>query len=123
MPCISAKSRVAYQPKVRLSDGALIGLEALARWTHPTRGSVPPAEFIHLVESTELIHRFTLYILNVVTQQMALWIAAGRSVSVSVNISANNLLDNSFIDRLAEVLRSFGGSGAARWNLKSPKAR
>ncbi len=99
---------VAYQPKVRLSDGALIGLEALARWTHPTRGEVPPVEFIHLVESTELIHRFTLYILNVVTQQLALWIANGRGVSVSVNISANNLLDNSFIDRLSEVLSSSG---------------
>jgi diguanylate cyclase (GGDEF)-like protein len=99
---------VAYQPKVRLSDGALIGLEALARWTHPTRGEVPPVEFIHLVESTELIHRFTLYILNAVTQQMALWIAAGRGVSVSVNISANNLLDNSFIDRLSEVLGNSG---------------
>jgi diguanylate cyclase (GGDEF)-like protein len=99
---------VAYQPKVRLADGALIGLEALARWTHPTRGEVPPVEFIHLVESTELIHRFTLYILNVVTHQMALWIANGHGVSVSVNISANNLLDNSFIDRLSEVLRSSG---------------
>jgi diguanylate cyclase (GGDEF)-like protein len=97
---------VAYQPKIRLSDGALVGLEALARWTHATRGPVPPAEFIHLVESTELIHRFTLYILNVVTHQMALWISTGRSISVSVNISANNLLDNSFIDRLSEVLRS-----------------
>ncbi|MEJ0007810.1 MAG: EAL domain-containing protein [Steroidobacteraceae bacterium] len=100
--------KVAYQPKIRLSDGALIGLEALARWNHPTRGPVPPAEFIHIVESTELIHRFTLYILNVVTQQMALWISTDRCISVSVNISANNLLDNSFIDRLSEVLRSSG---------------
>ncbi len=99
---------VAYQPKIRLADGAMVGLEALARWTHPTRGEVPPVEFIHLVESTELIHRFTLYILNVVTHQMALWIATGKSVSVSVNISANNLLDNSFIDRLSEVLSSSG---------------
>ena len=99
---------VDYQPKIRLGDGALMGLEALARWSHPTRGSVPPAQFIYLVEGTELIHPFTLYILNVVTRQMALWIAAGRSISVSVNISANNLLDNSFIERLGEVLESSG---------------
>ncbi len=99
---------VEYQPKIRLADGALMGLEALARWFHPTRGSVPPAQFIYLVEGTELIHPFTLYILDVVTRQMALWIAAGRSITVSVNISANNLLDNSFIDRLAEVLESSG---------------
>ncbi|HEV2703602.1 MAG TPA: EAL domain-containing protein [Steroidobacteraceae bacterium] len=99
---------VDYQPKIRLGDGALVGLEALARWSHPTRGSVPPAQFIYLVEGTELIHPFTLYILNVVARQMALWIAAGRSISVSVNISANNLLDNSFIDRLSEVLRASG---------------
>ncbi|MGC1457246.1 MAG: EAL domain-containing protein [Steroidobacteraceae bacterium] len=99
---------VEYQPKIRLADGALMGLEALARWFHPTRGSVPPAQFIYLVEGTELIHPFTLYILDVVTRQMALWIAAGRSVTVSVNISANNLLDNSFIERLADVLHSSG---------------
>jgi diguanylate cyclase (GGDEF)-like protein len=99
---------VAYQPKFRLSDGALIGLEALARWTHPTRGPVPPVQFVHLVESTELIHPFTLYILKVVTQQMTQWIAAGHDISVSVNISANNLLDNSFIDRLSEVLKESG---------------
>jgi diguanylate cyclase (GGDEF)-like protein len=99
---------VEYQPKIRLADGALMGLEALARWSHPTRGMVPPAQFIYLVEGTELIHPFTLYILDVVTRQMALWIAAGRSISVSVNISANNLLDNSFTDRLAEVLEISG---------------
>ena len=99
---------VEYQPKIRLADGALMGLEALARWSHPTRGTVPPAQFIYLVEGTELIHPFTLYILDVVTRQMALWIAAGRSIAVSVNISANNLLDNSFIERLGEVLESSG---------------
>jgi diguanylate cyclase (GGDEF)-like protein len=104
----SGQVTVEYQPKVRLADGALMGLEALARWFHPTRGSVPPAQFIYLVEGTELIHPFTLYILDVVTRQMALWIAAGRSITVSVNISANNLLDNSFIDRLSEVLQSSG---------------
>jgi len=99
---------VAYQPKVRLVDGALIGLEALARWTHPTRGAIPPAQFVHLVESTELIHPFTHYILKLVTGQMAQWIAAGHDISVSVNISANNLLDNSFVDRLSETLSNSG---------------
>jgi len=99
---------VEYQPKIRLADGALVGLEALARWFHPTRGPVPPAQFIYLVEGTELVHPFTLHILGVVTQQMALWIQSGRSVAVSVNISANNLLDNSFIERLSEVLRRSG---------------
>ncbi len=104
----SGQVTVEYQPKIRLADGALMGLEALARWFHPTRGSVPPAQFIYLVEGTELIHPFTLHILDVVTRQMAQWIAAGRSITVSVNISANNLLDNSFIDRLSEVLSSSG---------------
>jgi EAL domain-containing protein (putative c-di-GMP-specific phosphodiesterase class I) len=99
---------VEYQPKIRLADGALVGLEALARWSHPTRGPIPPAQFIHLVEGTELIHPFTLYMLNLATRQLARWVAEGRSIPVSVNISANNLLDNSFIDRVSNVLRSSG---------------
>jgi diguanylate cyclase (GGDEF)-like protein len=99
---------VVYQPKVRLSDGALIGLEALSRWTHPTMGAVPPEKYVHLAESTELIHPLTLSVLSTVVEQAVRWRAAGHSVPISVNISANNLLDHTFVDKLSQVLRSAG---------------
>lgn len=97
---------IAYQPKVRLSDGAIVGLEALARWTHPLIGLVPPAKFVHIAESTELIHPFTLYVLERVAEQIADWQARGCAIPIAVNVSANNLLDPGFVDKLAGVLRT-----------------
>jgi diguanylate cyclase (GGDEF)-like protein len=95
---------VVYQPKVRLAGGDLVGLEALSRWKHPALGAMLPARYVQLAESTELIHPFTLFMLESATRQVARWLAAGRQVPVSVNISANNLLDHTFVDKLAGVL-------------------
>ena len=98
--------RVVYQPKVRLSDGALMGLEALSRWTHPTIGPVSPAKYVHLIESTELIHPLTQLVLKSAIEQIARWRAVGHNVPVAVNISANNLLDHAFVDKIGEQLQA-----------------
>lgn len=98
--------RVVYQPKVRLSDRALVGLEALSRWTHPALGPVSPAKYIHLVESTELIHPLTQFVLKSAVEQIARWREMGHSVPVAVNISANNLLDHTFVEKLGETLQA-----------------
>ena len=98
--------RVVYQPKVRLSDGALMGLEALSRWTHPAIGPVSPAKYIHLIESTELIHPLTQFVLKKAVEQIAHWRAVGHNVPVAVNISANNLLDHTFVEKLGETLQA-----------------
>ena len=97
---------VVYQPKVRLSDGALVGLEALSRWTHPAIGPVSPAKYIHLVESTELIHPLTQFMLKSAVEQIARWRAMGHNLPVAVNISANNLLDHTFVEKLGEALHA-----------------
>jgi diguanylate cyclase (GGDEF)-like protein len=99
---------VVYQPKVRLSDGGLVGLEALARWNHPTLGSVPPARFVQLAEGTELIHPFTQHVLKLVVTQIARWRTAGNNVPVAVNISVNNLLDHTLVGKLSDMLASEG---------------
>jgi diguanylate cyclase (GGDEF)-like protein len=99
---------VVYQPKVRLYDGALVGVEALSRWIHPTLGSVPPSEYVQLVESTELIHSLTQSVLQSAVDQIARWLLAGYDVPVSVNISANNLLDHNFVERLDDILQAAG---------------
>ncbi|MDN3922951.1 putative bifunctional diguanylate cyclase/phosphodiesterase [Roseateles violae] len=93
-----------YQPKVRLSDGALVGVEALARWTHPQRGPIPPARFVPLAENSELIHAFSRAMLGLALAQAARWRDAGHRVPVAVNISANNLLDAGFVEMLRALL-------------------
>jgi diguanylate cyclase (GGDEF)-like protein len=97
---------VAYQPKVRLADGGLVGFEALARWTHPAMGPVAPSQFVPLMESTELVHSFAQYMLRAACGQVLEWGRRGHRVPVSVNISANNLLDRSFVDKLRALLDS-----------------
>lgn len=95
---------VAYQPRIRLSDGVMVGLEALSRWTHPTLGPVPPSRYVQLAEGTELIHPFTQLVLQTVLEQIVRWKASGRGVPVSVNISANNLLEPTFVEKLSRKL-------------------
>jgi diguanylate cyclase (GGDEF)-like protein len=97
---------VVYQPRVRILDGAWVGFEALSRWTHPRLGPVSPSKFVPLAENSELIHPFTQHVLKLAIRQAEHWHTIGYSLPVSVNISANNLLDHTFVDRLRELLRS-----------------
>lgn len=97
---------VAYQPKVRLADGGLIGLEALARWTHPTMGPIAPSRFVPLADGTELVHPFAQYMLHAACAQVLAWQRRGHHVPISVNISANNLLDSGFVDKVRAMLES-----------------
>ncbi|HEV7138421.1 MAG TPA: EAL domain-containing protein [Steroidobacteraceae bacterium] len=99
---------VAYQPKVRLADGELIGLEALARWVHPSLGPIAPARFVPLADGTELVHPFAQYMLRAACAQVLAWQRQGHRVPISVNISANNLLDSGFADKVRAILESLG---------------
>ena len=99
---------VAYQPKVRLPEAQLVGLEALARWNHPTLGPIPPSRFVPLLDNTELIHPFTQHMLRAACEQMVTWKSQGHRVPISVNISANNLLDSGFVDKVRTLLESLG---------------
>uniref|UniRef100_UPI00117FCAE7 putative bifunctional diguanylate cyclase/phosphodiesterase n=1 Tax=Pelomonas sp. KK5 TaxID=1855730 RepID=UPI00117FCAE7 len=99
---------LVYQPKLRLADGALVGLEALSRWTHPSKGPVPPMSFLPLAETTELIHPFTERVLKNAIGQVARWLAQGYAVPVAVNISANNLLEHRFAETVRSLLDGAG---------------
>jgi EAL domain-containing protein (putative c-di-GMP-specific phosphodiesterase class I) len=98
-----------YQPQIELATGELAGVEALARWQHPSKGRIPPGDFIPVLETTGLIHRFTDHVLEVALAQARAWLDAGLRIPVSVNISARTLLDPGFRDRVAEHLR--------RWDI------
>jgi diguanylate cyclase (GGDEF)-like protein len=97
-----------YQPKVRLSDGDLCGVEALVRWQHPVRGPIPPNDFIPVAETTGLINRLTLYVLRHALTQARVWLDAGREVPVAVNLSPRCLLDVGLVDQVTRLLAEYG---------------
>jgi diguanylate cyclase (GGDEF)-like protein/PAS domain S-box-containing protein len=99
---------VAYQPKIRLADGALVGMEALARWHHPRRGWVPPSEFIAMAERTGLVKKLTETVLDAVLSQLARWQSEGRAVPVAVNLSMRDLLDPQFSRLIKDKLAVTG---------------
>ncbi|WP_127502373.1 putative bifunctional diguanylate cyclase/phosphodiesterase [Actinoplanes solisilvae] len=100
-----------YQPKVAVGSGALVGVEALARWTHPERGPISPAEFIPVLEVTNLMHKFTERVLTTALRQARAWLDAGHRVPIAVNVSARSLLDPNFPDRVAALLSEIGVPG------------
>ena len=108
--------RLQYQPIYGLASGALLGVEALLRWHHPTRGLVPPASFIPMAEEVGLIRDIGRWVLREACGQLRAWQAAqgpglgstAGSLRVSVNVSADELRDRAFIPELRSVLRTTG---------------
>lgn len=68
---------IHYQPKIDLASGDIVGLEALLRWNHPTRGNIPPGDFVPLAERTGLVHSLTRKVLELVLSQLRDWRRAG----------------------------------------------
>jgi diguanylate cyclase (GGDEF)-like protein len=99
---------VHYQPQIDLISGRVIGAEALVRWTHPTRGFVPPDEFIPVAEQAGLIAPLTQLVLEKALAECAAWRDSGKPVRISVNLSARSLLQASLADDVAAVLASSG---------------
>jgi diguanylate cyclase (GGDEF)-like protein len=84
---------VCYQPKASLVTGAVIGVEALARWVHPTLGRIGPDEFIPLAEHVGLMRQLTMLVLDKALAQLRSWHDAGLPLDLAVNLSVRNLLD------------------------------
>ncbi len=80
-----------YQPEVSLETGEVVGVEALVRWQHPTRGYIPPDEFVPLAETSGLMHRLTAFVIDSALAQVAAWEAEGIVVTVAVNVSSRDL--------------------------------
>jgi diguanylate cyclase (GGDEF)-like protein len=95
-----------FQPKARLSDGTIEGVETLLRWRHPLRGLLMPGEFIPLIENTGLIRPLTLFVLEDALKQLHEWNLAGLDLSMAVNVSAHSLLDPSFAQQVADIAAS-----------------
>jgi diguanylate cyclase (GGDEF)-like protein/PAS domain S-box-containing protein len=94
-----------YQPQHRVSDGALVGLEALLRWTHPKLGSIAPAEFIPVLEDTGLILDVGRWVVQRACDQLADWRSRGLDLPpVAINVSPRQLADRSFVDFVLDAL-------------------
>lgn len=98
---------IEYQPVVELRSGAVVGAEALVRWRHPGRGTIPPAEFLPLAEQTGQIQAIGVFVLQRATRQARSWqmaSPAGANFVVSVNMSARQLTDDTVVTSVTDAL-------------------
>jgi len=98
---------VSYQPKVQVADGQLIGFEALARWSHPSRGSISPERFVPLAETTGLIGPLTEQVLDRAVRDRASWAVTGHNLTVAVNLSPLLLTDDHLLPDLLHRLGQY----------------
>jgi EAL domain-containing protein (putative c-di-GMP-specific phosphodiesterase class I) len=101
-----------YQPKLNCRSGRMTAVEALVRWRHPTRGIVPPDQFIALAEGTGLIDPLTDWVVATAARQSAEWQGRGLALDIAINISAKNTQDIGLPDRLVGLCRAEGGDPA-----------
>jgi predicted signal transduction protein with EAL and GGDEF domain len=97
-----------YQPKCDARTGDVTGVEALVRWAHPTRGTLPPDEFIPIAETTELMTALTLTVLEQAVRDGREWLDGGRRLAVAVNLSVRHLTDQHLPEQVDAVLRRHG---------------
>ncbi|WP_147534386.1 sensor domain-containing protein [Bacillus marasmi] len=99
---------IVYQPKFDLTNGDIVGFEALLRWIHPELGIISPKEFIPIAEETGLITNFGKWVIHEVFNQLKIWKEQGFPlVPVSVNVSQRQFRDKELIKVIASSLKSY----------------
>jgi predicted signal transduction protein with EAL and GGDEF domain len=93
-----------YQPKVNMSTGEVVGVEALIRWQHPVRGLVSPLDFLPMVENHPISLVIGEWVIDSALSQISQWQSIGVKLTISVNISAYQLQQANFVERLAALL-------------------
>jgi EAL domain-containing protein (putative c-di-GMP-specific phosphodiesterase class I) len=97
-----------YQPIIRITDKAVIGAEALLRWSDPEHGEIPPQVFIPLAEESGLIHVLGDWVLRSAAEQCAAWRKAGLPLTVSVNLSGRQFYRDDLAQRISRIVRTAG---------------
>ena len=92
-----------YLPTIDCRSGRIYAVEALVRWQHPTRGTIPPDQFLSLAEAGDLGNRLTEWVVAAATAQTARWRRQGVALGLSVNVSPGNLESQQFPDMLAAL--------------------
>ena len=107
---------IHYQPIIDLRSGRVGGIEALMRWTHPTRGVIPPVEFIPLAEKSGVIFELGEWVLERSAMQTLRWHQQGYtnlSLKVGVNLSTQQLKQGDLLEMLDKIMKKTGLSAAS----------
>lgn len=102
-----------YQPKIDVRSGEVVGVEALLRWQHPTRGLLQPEQFIPLSEHTGLIKLLTSWVMSEIVRQQGVWRDAGLHLDIAVNLSATSFQDWELVEMLTRLLPARATAGPA----------
>lgn len=97
-----------YQPQIDLATNELKGVEALIRWQHPTRGLVPPGMFIEIAEKSGLMGDLTSYVIDMAVRQSNKWKKVGLNLTISVNVSAENITSLFLPEHLSDLINDHG---------------
>ncbi|MDI6812302.1 MAG: EAL domain-containing protein [Desulfitobacteriaceae bacterium] len=95
---------IHYQPVISLSNGMIVGVEALVRWLHPHKGLIPPGQFIPIAEDTGLIVPLGKWVLRTACAQAAAWQMHGYPLRMAVNLSARQFRQPNLAETIKEVL-------------------
>lgn len=98
----------AFQPKLRLEDNQVTGMEVLGRWHHERFGEITPEEFIPLAELSDLIVPLTLHMASLTCRQWKAWHETGLDLHLAVNLSPRMLVEQKWIDGLLDLLAQSG---------------
>jgi len=107
-----------YQPKVNMRTGEVFGVEALIRWLHPTKGLIPPIQFLPLIIDSELEVEMGLWVVNAALDELESLHKAGKKLEVSVNISSYHLQSSSFIKDIESALTEHPGLASSYFQLE-----
>ncbi|MDD2896938.1 MAG: EAL domain-containing protein [Aliarcobacter sp.] len=96
-----------YQPKINMSIGNIVGVEALIRWQHPEKGIVPPLNFLPIIEEDSFSINIGEWVIYTALSQIKSWQEQGINIPISVNVGAYQLLSEGFVNRLKSILSQF----------------
>ena len=99
---------VAYQPKIDLATGTIVGAEALARWTHPDKGAIAPLDFILAAEQSDRIEKLTRFVLDEAISAAARINLVGSPFNIAVNLSTRMINDDKLPEIVETLLRTYG---------------
>ncbi|WP_430245149.1 sensor domain-containing phosphodiesterase [Neorhizobium sp. DAR64861/K0K2] len=99
---------LVFQPRLSLATGQCVAPEVLLRWYHPELGSISPGEFVPIIESSTHVRDMTSWVLDTALRQVRSWIKQGLTVPISVNVSAANLEEEDFVERVIVALLRYG---------------
>ena len=99
-----------YQPKINLSNGEAMSVEAVIRWIHPQKGMIPPNQFIPVINNTMIADLMGEWVIRQACEQIKTWQETGNNISVSINIANHHLVSQNFMPNLLRIVDEIGVS-------------